>query len=84
MFTKATNQSNIAEAGTVRIACSSRRLLLTLDLQLTLEMETLTKYTGNQTYANLALKSVEHIANLVRFILVGSSRTYTDLNPSRF
>ena len=47
-------------------------------------METLTKYTGNQTYANLALKSVEHIANLVRFILVGSSRTYTDLNPSRF
>ena len=68
----------------MRIACSSGKLLLTLDLQLTLEMETLTKYTGNQTYANLALKSVEHIANLVRFILVGSSRTYTDLNPSRF
>ncbi|TFK34475.1 glycoside hydrolase family 47 protein [Crucibulum laeve] len=31
---------------------------------LTLEWETLTKYTKNQTYANLALKSVSHIANL--------------------
>ncbi|KAF8960356.1 glycoside hydrolase family 47 protein [Flammula alnicola] len=31
---------------------------------LTLEFETLTKHTGNQTYANLALKSVSHIANL--------------------
>ncbi|KAF9485017.1 seven-hairpin glycosidase [Pholiota conissans] len=31
---------------------------------LTLEFETLTKHTGNQTYADLALKSVRHIANL--------------------
>ncbi|KAF8190449.1 glycoside hydrolase family 47 protein [Pholiota molesta] len=31
---------------------------------LTLEFETLTKYTGNQTYADLALKSAAHIANL--------------------
>jgi len=31
---------------------------------LTLEWSTLTKHTGNQTYANLTLKSVEHIANL--------------------
>ncbi|KDR80123.1 hypothetical protein GALMADRAFT_223020 [Galerina marginata CBS 339.88] len=31
---------------------------------LSLEFETLSKHTGNQTYANLALKSVAHIANL--------------------
>ncbi|KAF9010161.1 glycoside hydrolase family 47 protein [Cyathus striatus] len=31
---------------------------------LTLEWGTLTKYTGNQTYSNLTLRSVEHIANL--------------------
>ncbi|KAF9568668.1 glycoside hydrolase family 47 protein [Agrocybe pediades] len=31
---------------------------------LSLEFETLSKHTGNQTYANLALKSVTHIANL--------------------
>ncbi|PPQ89224.1 hypothetical protein CVT25_001303 [Psilocybe cyanescens] len=31
---------------------------------LSLEFETLSKHTGNQTYANLALKSVSHIANL--------------------
>jgi mannosyl-oligosaccharide alpha-1,2-mannosidase len=31
---------------------------------LSLEFETLSKHTGNQTYANLALKSVLHIANL--------------------
>ncbi|KAF8155649.1 glycoside hydrolase family 47 protein [Crassisporium funariophilum] len=31
---------------------------------LSLEFETLSKHTGNQTYANLALKSVLHVANL--------------------
>ncbi|KAF8814741.1 glycoside hydrolase family 47 protein [Phlegmacium glaucopus] len=31
---------------------------------LTLEFSTLTKHTGNQTYADLVLKSVTHIANL--------------------
>lgn len=33
--------------------------------KLTLEFSTLSKYTNNQTYADLALKSVVHIANLV-------------------
>ncbi|KAF5311118.1 hypothetical protein D9619_007980 [Psilocybe cf. subviscida] len=32
---------------------------------LSLEFETLSKHTGNQTYLGLALKSVSHIANLV-------------------
>ncbi|KIM46842.1 glycoside hydrolase family 47 protein [Hebeloma cylindrosporum] len=31
---------------------------------LALEWETLSKHTGNQTYANLALKALSHIANL--------------------
>ncbi|PFH48014.1 glycoside hydrolase family 47 protein [Amanita thiersii Skay4041] len=31
---------------------------------LSLEWETLTKYTSNQTYANLAIGALEHIANL--------------------
>jgi mannosyl-oligosaccharide alpha-1,2-mannosidase len=47
--------SNTPQIGTTNIAQAGT---------LTLEFETLTKYTGNQTYADLALKSVEHIANL--------------------
>lgn len=39
-------------------------------IQLSLEFGTLSKYTKNQTYINLALKAVEHIANLVSFIYV--------------
>ena len=36
-------------------------------LQLALEWATLSKYTGNKTYEDLALRSLRHIANLVRF-----------------
>lgn len=35
-----------------------------------MEWVTLTKYTGNQTYADLALKAVSHIANLVSTIVL--------------
>lgn len=35
-----------------------------VSLQLSLEWSTLTKHTGNQTYSNLSVKSLRHIANL--------------------
>jgi hypothetical protein len=39
-------------------------------IKLTLEFGTLSKYTQNETYINLALTSAEHIANLVSFASV--------------
>jgi mannosyl-oligosaccharide alpha-1,2-mannosidase len=35
---------------------------------LSLEWFTLSKFTGNATYSDLTAKSVEHIANLVRYV----------------
>ena len=58
-------QTNIAEAGTVSCALVKVPKLIYIYIissQLTLEWATLSKYTGNITYKNLAENSVRHIA----------------------
>ena len=49
-------------------------------LKLSLEFATLSKHTGNQTYNDLASKSVTHIAGLVSLKYYAFSRP-ADLKP---
>ncbi|KAG6919820.1 hypothetical protein DXG01_000324 [Tephrocybe rancida] len=66
--------SNIAEAGTVcgLNAMGGPYTDVNSVLKLSLEWSTLSSHTGNQTYSDLSVGSLRHIANLVRSTLARS------------